>query len=111
MSKRNQPRRQRARATNSIDRRQSGQGTPQYDFNQAQVPGFHWMSPLAQDQFAVQLFQTDWSAQKIVQIPVDDMLRDGWELQGLTDDQLLRMDAANDNWGRLRGAEINSHCI
>lgn len=101
MSKRNQPRRQRARATNSIDRRQSGQGTPQYDFNQAQVPGFHWMSPLAQDQFAVQLFQTDWSAQKIVQIPVDDMLRDGWELQGLTDDQLLRMDAANGELGTL----------
>lgn len=95
MSKRNQPRRQRQRATNSIDRRQSGQGT-QYDMNTAQVPGFHWMSPLAQDQFAVQLFQTDWSAKKIVQIPVDDMLRDGWELQGLTDGQIARMDAANE---------------
>lgn len=102
MSKRNQPKSQRraARAQNSIDRRQSGQGT-QYDFNTAQQPSFHWMTGLAQDQFAVQLFQTDWSAKKIVQIPVDDMLRDGWELQGLTDAQKQRMDNANAELGAL----------
>lgn len=86
MSKRNQPRSQRVRARNAIDRLQSGQGT-QYDFNTAQAPAFPWMSGLAQDKFATQLYMTDWAAKKIVQIPVDDALRNGWETQGLSDEQ------------------------
>lgn len=101
MSKRNQPRPQRSRARNAIERPRSGQGT-QYDFNTEQAPAFPWLSPLLQDKFATQLYMTDWAAKKIVQIPVDDALRNGWETQGLSDEQqdlvattLQELDALN----------------
>jgi phage-related protein (TIGR01555 family) len=45
------------------------------------------MSPMMQDKFCVDLYYTDWAAKKIVSIPVEDMLRDGWKYEGLADDQ------------------------
>lgn len=101
MSKRNQPRNQR-RVRNAIDRQQSGMGT-KHDFNVGQIPAFPWVSPLAQDQFATQLYYTDWCAKKIVQIPVDDMLRDGWRVTGCSDEEKTLIEAENE---RLRLAEV-----
>lgn len=39
------------------------------------------------DHQASRLYFTDWQAKKIINIPVDDMLRNGWSYDGLTDEQ------------------------
>lgn len=44
-------------------------------------------SPLQHDREMVQWWKNDWSAKKIVNIPVEDMLREGWEYSGLTEEQ------------------------
>lgn len=88
MAKRNQPRRQRAQ--NSF-RRDSGLGTPPYDFGTLNLPARMVFTPLQQDQFCVRLYHTDWAAKKIVSIPVDDMLRDAWSITGIPDDVAARL--------------------
>lgn len=100
MTKRNQPRKQRVK--NTIARQRSGQGS-QYDFGTEQTPQAVWMSPLQQDQFAVTLYETDWAAKKIVKIPVDDMLRDGWRVTGIDEEQVGLMDLAQ---GQLSMLEV-----
>lgn len=50
------------------------------------VPGAAYVSPYTQDQIAVRLYYTDWQAKKIITIPVDDMLREGWRFDGLSED-------------------------
>lgn len=74
-----------ARVQNNV-RRSSGIGT-EYDYGQYQQPGSIPMSPKMQDDFAVRFYYTDWSAKKIVTIPVDDMLRTGWGYKGVTEEQ------------------------
>lgn len=40
-----------------------------------------------QTQEYAQMYYTEWTARKIVDIPVDDMLREGWKYNGLDKDQ------------------------
>lgn len=91
----------RARAQNAIAREESGQAT-QYDFGTNQVPATAWMSPLVQDKICTQLYLTDWAARKIVSIPVDDMLRHGWLITGVSDEQRAKLEAANERLGMLK---------
>lgn len=74
-----------ARVKNNVGRF-SGIGT-EFDYSQYQAPASVPMTPFVQDKFCVDLYYTDWAAKKIVSIPVEDMLRYGWQYDGLTDDQ------------------------
>lgn len=74
-----------ARVTNNVGRF-SGLGT-EYDYSQFQAPASVPLTPFQQDKYCVDLYYTDWAAKKIVSLPVEDMLRDGWQYEGLTDDQ------------------------
>lgn len=76
---------QSARVANNVGRF-SGLGS-EYDYGQFQAPAITPMSPMMQDKFAVDLYYSDWAAKKIVNIPVEDMLREEWGYEGLTDDQ------------------------
>lgn len=75
----------KARVRNNVGRF-SGLGS-EYDYNQYQQPATVPLTPMMQDKFCVDLYYTDWAAKKIVSIPVEDMLRDGWKYEGLADDQ------------------------
>ncbi|UQN44878.1 DUF1073 domain-containing protein [Agarivorans sp. B2Z047] len=49
-------------------------------------------SQQALDQTVSNLFYTDWQANKIVTIPVDDMLRGGWKYTDIEKDQIKKLD-------------------
>lgn len=55
------------------------------------------MSPFMQDKFVVDLYYTDWAAKKIISIPVEDMLRDEWQYEGLEDDQTAALVTLQDS--------------
>lgn len=75
----------KAQVKNNVGRF-SGLGT-EYDYGQYQQPANTPMSPFFQDKFVVDLYFSDWAAKKIVCLPVDDMMRDGWKYEGIEDDQ------------------------
>ncbi len=54
------------------------------------------VSPLQHDRQMVEWWANDWSAKKIVNIPVEDMLREGWKYTGLPDDQTKTLTTAAD---------------
>jgi len=74
-----------ARVKNNVGRF-SGLGT-EFDYSQYQAPASVPLTPFQQDKFCVDLYYTDWAAKKIISIPVEDMLRYGWQYEGLADDQ------------------------
>lgn len=76
---------QKATVKNNVGRF-SGIGS-EFDYGQFQEPATARLSPFQQDKFVVDLYFSDWAAKKIVCLPVDDMMRDGWKYEGLTDDQ------------------------
>ncbi len=52
-----------------------------------------------QDKIYSDLFYTDWQAKKIVTIPVDDMLRNGWKYTGIDDNNIKKLTAYQKNLG------------
>lgn len=86
-----------ARVSNNVSRH-SGIGS-QYDFGQYNAPTTQPMSPFVQDKFAVDLYYSDWAAKKIINIPVEDMLREGWDFEGVTDDQSAALETLQDSLG------------
>ena len=98
---RRQPQPTPQRVRNALGERESGAGSV-YDFGTNRTPGpSAWASPMQQDQFALSLYTTDWQASKIINIPVDDMLRDGWIIEGLDEAQLKTVEAAQESLGAL----------
>lgn len=92
-------RRLRARVVNQMTR-SSGMGG-QYDHGTGVSPMATGllMTPMQQDRFAVTLYESEWVAQKIVDIPVEDMLRDGWRNDGLTEEQADELDTQMERLG------------
>jgi phage-related protein (TIGR01555 family) len=88
-----------ARVRNAMSERPSGAGSD-YDFGTDRRPSA-FASPMQQDQFAVTLYETDWQAAKIISIPVDDMLRDGWIVEGLDEAQKDKIENAQERLGAL----------
>lgn len=91
-------RRERARVANASMHHPGGAGT-QYDFGQNQQVVSYWNTAMAQDRKALDMFTTDWQAAKIVTIPVDDTLRDGWELAGVEEAQADTLTDRQDELG------------
>lgn len=91
-----------AKVNNSqVKREKSGLGS-QYDFGTEQTPTFAMLSPYAQFTLAVTLFETSWEARKIVNIPVDDIFREGWDYEGeITDEQRKALQASDSHFGIL----------
>lgn len=83
-----------ARVSNNVGRH-SGIGS-QYDYGQYNAPTTQPMSPFLQDKFAVDLYYSDWAAKKIINIPVEDMLREGWQFEGVSDDQSAALETLQD---------------
>lgn len=84
-----------ARVENARNERFSGAGT-QYDYGTENRTGpRQWINPLDLDREMLTLYKQDWAARKIVSIPVDDMLREGWKLKGLAPDQLAKLEQAD----------------
>jgi phage-related protein (TIGR01555 family) len=52
--------------------------------------------------FSEELYYTDWQAKKIVEIPVNDMLREGWIYEGLSVEQNNQLQAEESRIGFLR---------
>lgn len=50
------------------------------------LPSIVNFSPFDQDQLFSNMYYSDWQARKIIDIPVDDMLREGWEYNGLNEE-------------------------
>lgn len=108
MSKRTSKRRYRTKApaTRAIKEvrvsnnmgRHSGMGG-EYDFNQQQYPHNMYLSPYMQDRYVIDLYYNDWSAKKIINIPVEDMLREGWEFEGVTSEQKAHLETLQDHLG------------
>lgn len=88
-----------ARVKNNVGRF-SGIGT-EFDYGQYQQPASVPMTPMMQDKFCVDLYYTDWAAKKIISIPVEDMLRDGWKYEGLANDQASLLITLQDSLGVL----------
>lgn len=86
-----------ARVSNNVGRH-SGIGS-QYDYGQYNAPTTQPMSPFLQDKFAVDLYYSDWAAKKIINIPVEDMLREGWNFEGVSDDQSAELVTLQDALG------------
>ena len=83
-----------ARVSNNVGRH-SGIGS-QYDYGQYNAPTTQPMSPFLQDKFAVDLYYSGWAAKKIINIPVEDMLREGWQFEGVSDDQSAALETLQD---------------
>jgi phage-related protein (TIGR01555 family) len=83
-----------ARVSNNVSRH-SGIGS-EYDYGQYNAPTTQPMSPFVQDKFAVDLYYSDWAAKKIINIPVEDMLREGWQYEGVSDDQDAALETLQD---------------
>jgi phage-related protein (TIGR01555 family) len=88
-----------ARVKNNVGRF-SGLGS-EFDYSQYQQPASVPLTPMQQDKFCVDLYYTDWAAKKIVSIPVEDMLRDGWQYEGLADDQASLLVTLQDSLSAL----------
>lgn len=88
-----------ARVKNNVGRF-SGIGS-EFDYSQYQQPASVPLTPMQQDKFCVDLYYTDWAAKKIVSIPVEDMLRDGWQYEGLADDQASLLITLQDSLSAL----------
>lgn len=73
----------RARVSNATVSHPNGAGGV-YDQGAGLMPGFTALPPLLQDRVAAELFHTDWAAHKVVTIPVQDMLREGWTTPDLS---------------------------
>lgn len=89
----------KARVKNNVGRF-SGIGS-EFDYGQYQQPATVPLTPMMQDKFCVDLYYTDWAAKKIISIPVEDMLRDGWKYEGLADDQASLLITLQDSLGVL----------
>jgi len=84
------------RASNRVNQNDTGMGS-QYEFATQSFAGMmQWLSPMQQDQMAVNSFYTDWAAKKIVTIPVDDKLREEWRFDGLPEDEQNKLLATQD---------------
>lgn len=83
-----------ARVQNNVARN-SGIGS-EFDYGQYNAPTAQPMSPFVQDKFAVDLYYSDWAAKKIINIPVEDMLREGWQYEGVSDDQGAALETLQD---------------
>ena len=89
-----------ARVSNSTVRSRGGQSGPQdlgsyYRTNQhSSHPLDIYPSSWQRAQEYAGLYYKEWAAQKIIDIPVNDMLRNGWTYKGLTDDQAKKLKAA-----------------
>lgn len=90
---------QRVKVKNNVGRF-SGVGS-EFDYNQYQQPASVPLTPMQQDKYCVDLYYTDWAAKKIVSIPVEDMLRDGWQYEGLADDQASLLITLQDSLSAL----------
>ncbi len=89
-------RKNKQRVKNNVTR-QSGIGT-EFDFGTEVLPsGGVPFSPFMQDKLSVDLFYTDWQAKKIINIPVEDMLRDEWEYDGLDEVQANKLLTVQDS--------------
>lgn len=89
------------RVENSLERPRSGLGS-QYDFGTEITPDPRaFWNPLAQDRIAVDLFYRDWSAQKIVAIPVADKLREGWTYDNMDQKDSDRLIETQEELGTL----------
>lgn len=82
----------RERVKNSTIDHHSGMGG-QYDQGAGLMPAFSGMPPILQDRVAVEMYHTDWAAAKIVKIPVEDMLREGWTTPGLSEQDASALQA------------------
>lgn len=89
----------RVKVKNNVGR-SSGIGS-EFDYNQYQQPASVPLTPMQQDKYCVDLYYTDWAAKKIVSIPVEDMLRDGWKYEGLADDQASLLITLQDSLSAL----------
>lgn len=76
--------------------RHSGIGS-QYDFGQGQYPHNAHLSPYMQDRFVIDLYYNDWAAKKIINVPVEDMLREGWDYSGLNSGQEAKLVTLQDH--------------
>lgn len=85
------------RIENTVARAASGMGG-QYDLTTSQGPLFYYMTPWMQDQFSVRLYHTDWQAQKIISIPVNDILREEWTYDGLNEAHQNKLLEAQENF-------------
>lgn len=74
----------RGRVNNSTIDHHSGMGG-QHDQGAGLLPAFSGLPPILQDRVAVEMYHTDWAAAKIVKIPVEDMLREGWTTPNLSE--------------------------
>ena len=97
MSRRN---RKRAKATNSRVVSSAGQGQAQDHGNNARIqrssshPLDRTRSASLQSHEWGELYYKEWTARKIVDIPVQDILRKGWTYGGLDDDQACALTSA-----------------
>lgn len=79
----------RARVQNRAQQ-DNGMGGP-FDMGSSVMPSMTVMPPMMQDMIAARLYATAWEASKIVDIPVDDVLREGWNYEGLNEKQTKRL--------------------
>lgn len=68
---------------NSLARDDTGAGS-QYDLGTRLSPGARMVNPAQWEGELFALYKSDWSAKKIVNIPVEDMFREGWDYEGIT---------------------------
>ncbi len=76
--------------------RYSGMGS-QFDYGMQQQPNTQYLTPFMQDRYAVDLYYTDWAAKKVIQIPVEDMLRLGWRYGGIDDAFIKVLETTTDH--------------
>lgn len=69
---------------NALDNANTGMGSG-FDFATNATPGYRRFNPVAWEADLFRSYQNDWASKKIVDIPVDDMLRNGWDYDGLDD--------------------------
>lgn len=86
-----------ARTLNSLVQNPYGMGSAcdMASYNLPQSQGF-LSNPLDAYRIFEQLYATRWEAQKIIDLPVEDMLREGWEYEGLDDDEAKKIERYQD---------------
>lgn len=87
-----------------MQRDDKGIGTG-WDHGECLVPALVGMPAQQQDWFSVALYTQDWQAKKLVNIPVDDMLREGWTYDGLPEEQRNAIIEADDKFGILEAVK------
>lgn len=97
-NKRAAKRQERIKAENSMTAGRSGnggiqdRGSGQRINNISSHPLDRTRSTYARAQEWANLYWKEWTAKKLVQIPVDDMLRNGWEFENLNEDQVEKVE-------------------